>query len=342
MTLAVILLAFLASLASWGVASLVCRHGAKLGLLQAPNHRSAHDEPTPIGGGIGVVLAGTVAGMLLMKDAGREYGWAMVGLSLAIAAVSLRNDLREVRATVRLGVQMAVCAALLASLGEMPAVGIAPFASPGGILLSVLLLLFGVWWINLFNFMDGIDGMAGSQAVFMLAAGAGLAFWARPEVAADPVFTWMICVAAATTGFLWLNWPPARVFMGDVGSTYLAFMILAFALFTVQAGWLDYSVWLILGALFTADTSVTLIARIIGGERWYEAHCSHAYQRLARSLGDHRPVTLLALAINVLWLTSLAWASMARPQWTWGLVALAYAPLVGGAVMVGAGTPRRG
>jgi Fuc2NAc and GlcNAc transferase len=207
----------------------------------------------------------------------------------------------------------------------------------------LLLLLAGVWWINLFNFMDGIDGIAGSQAVFMLLAGAGLAAWGRPDVTADPIWILMLCMAAAAIGFLCLNWPPARIFMGDVGSTYLAFIISALALATVQAGWLSYPVWLVLGAMFVSDATVTLLTRMIRHERWHAPHRSHAYQRLARHYGKsghtHLPVTLLTIGINILGLAPLAWACLAWPQWAWGFVVLAYAPLLAAVIALGAGKP---
>lgn len=138
-------------------------------------------------------------------------------------------------------------------------------------------------------------------------------------------------------GFLLLNWPPAKIFMGDVGSTWLAFMIFALALLSVQAGWLSYATWLVLAAVFVTDATVTLLTRLLRGERWYEAHRNHAYQKFARRWGGHRPVSLRAVAVNMLWLAPLAGACTAWPQWAFGWALLAYAPLVVGAVALGAG-----
>jgi Fuc2NAc and GlcNAc transferase len=97
---------------------------------------------------------------------------------------------------------------------------------------------------------------------------AGLAAWGRPDVVADPAWIWMLCIAAATVGFLLFNWPPAKIFMGDVGSTYLAFMIFALALFSVQAGWLSCAAWLVLAVVFATDATVTLLTCMARGERW--------------------------------------------------------------------------
>ena len=178
----------------------------------------------------------------------------------------------------------------------------------------------------------------------MLLTGAVMAVWAVPEAKYSPIWMLMLCAAAATLGFLLLNWPPAKIFMGDVGSTWLAFMVFVLALLSVQAGWLSYAVWLVLGAVFVTDATVTLLNRMLRGERWYEAHCSHAYQRLSRRWqGDckagHRSVTLLAAAINGLWLMPWAWACVQWPAGSVAFVVAAYLPLVLAALWLGAGRP---
>jgi Fuc2NAc and GlcNAc transferase len=122
-----------------------------------------------------------------------------------------------------------------------------------------------------------------------------------------------------------------------VGSTYLAFMIFALALLSVREGWLTYPAWLVLGAVFVADASVTLARRVLAGERWFEAHRSHAYQRLSRRWGSHRRVTLLVIGINLLWLAPLALASLVWPGAAWICVVLAYGPLVTAVILFGAG-----
>jgi Fuc2NAc and GlcNAc transferase len=333
-------LALLAGLISRACAAWVLRHAEALQLVQAPNHRSSHAGPTPAGGGLGVAVAGTLAGAALTMSAGGNIGWAVL-LALPVAVAGFWDDVRQVSPLVRFTIQLAAVGALLAMLGKMPYVALPFHLSLHGPVLSAVLLLAGVWWINLFNFMDGIDGIAGTQAVFMLAAATGLAAWSVPASIADPAFGWMLCIAAAGAGFLLLNWPPARIFMGDVGSTYLAFAIFGGALLSIQAGWLNPASWLVLGALFAEDSTVTLITRMMRGERWVDAHRSHAYQRLAqrwaRAGNGHRPVTLLAIAVNVFWLAPLAWACSAWPHLAWSLTVLAYAPLAAVAIALGAG-----
>lgn len=348
MSVLVLMVALLAAitLLAWCVSVWVLRRAEALRLVQIPNHRSSHVRPTPNGGGLGIVVAGSLGDLGLVLFFGWMVGGWVLGLAAVLAAVGLRDDVAHLPARVRFGVQVVVCAALLVVLGDLPALILSwgLHLTLMGWVLFALLLLAGVWWINLFNFMDGIDGIAGVQAVFMLLAGGVLAVWAVPEAVNDPVWLWMLCVAAAALGFLLLNWPPAKIFMGDVGSTWLAFMVFALALLSVQADWLSYAVWLVLAAVFVADASVTLLTRILRGERWYEAHRSHAYQRLSRRWqGDrktgHRSVTLLVAGVNGLWLAPLAWACVLWPAWSVALVLAAYLPIVLAVLLLGAGRP---
>lgn len=339
MMLLVTVMMALSALVAWGVAAWVRHCAETLRLVQIPNHRSSHEQPIPNGGGLGIVVAGSFAGIALVLFSGWSIGWFVLGLAALLAVVGLRDDIQDLPARVRFGVQLAVCAVLLIWLGDLPKFTFSTGLEfeLGGWVLSGLLLLAGVWWINLFNFMDGIDGIAGAQEVFMLLGSAALSAWVNAEVMSSPVWMLMLCIAAATVGFLLLNWPPAKVFMGDVGSTWLAFMVFALALTSVQAGLLSYCTWLVLAAVFITDATVTLLTRLLGGERWYEAHRNHAYQKLARRWGGHQPVTLLAVGINVLWLAPLAGACALWPLWAFGWVLLAYLPLVVGAVALGAG-----
>jgi len=158
---------------------------------------------------------------------------------------------------------------------------------------SVLAL---VWGTNLFNFMDGIDGIAASESVFITAAAGTLNLMNR----GDPGLTAVLfSLSAASLGFLFWNWPPARIFMGDVGSGFLGFIISACLMTTSLHGTLPIEVLPILGGVFVVDATTTLIRRVLQGDRWLEPHRTHAYQRMARRLGRHRPVTLMVVVINV-------------------------------------------
>ena len=337
------LLVIFSAAVSFGVTYWIFRNAQRMRLVQEPNYRSSHVQLTPNGGGLGIVLTGTAVGIWLAWGQLQNL-WVVIGLALPLAIVGLLDDIYHLSARLRLGAQVATCSGLLALLGNMPEIvftlgrlSAGEGFQIGGWVLSALLLLVGVWWINLFNFMDGIDGIAGAQAVFMLLAGSGLVASMHADVMVSPVGMLMLSLAASTAGFLLLNWPPARIFMGDVGSTWLAFMIFVLALLAVQAGWIGYTPWVVLSAAFVTDATVTLLTRIARGERWYEAHRCHVYQKLARRWGGHRPVTLLVGCLNVLWLAPLAGACVLWPQWALELAVLAYGPLVVGAVALGAG-----
>lgn len=318
----------LSAVVAWYITKLVSQHALTLRLVSLPNHRSSHDNPTPHGGGLGIVVASGFAGawISLFSHWGTG-GWLLV-LANIIAVVGLRDDIDFLPARFRLMAQIFVCMALFLVLDDLPALSL-PFAvTLNESLLLAFLLLCGVWWINLFNFMDGIDGLAASQAIFMLLAAVVLAIWQQPALLSNPIWLWMLCLAAATSGFLLLNWPPAKIFMGDVGSTYLAFFIFALALFSIQAGWLSYSVWIVLSAVFVVDATITLLRRMWRGERWHEAHRSHAYQRLSRYFDGHQHVTLISIVINVLWLFPFAIACLLWSDWAWIYVICAYMPLL--------------
>jgi Fuc2NAc and GlcNAc transferase len=298
----------------------------RVGLLDAPNERSSHSIPTANGGGIGFVLAGCFAAAV-MPDQRTELVVVLL-LSLAIAGVGLRDDIRHVPVRIRFLTQF------LATGGALFALGVFQHSHP---LVALLALIAGVWWINLFNFMDGIDGIAGTQALFMLIAAAALSAWHRPSLVSSGEWMWMLAIAAAVIAFLQFNWPPATIFMGDVGSTWLAYVLFVIAMMSVRDGWLAIPTWLILGGLFIADSTTTLFRRMLRRTRWFEAHRSHAYQRLALRWISHRRVTLGAAAINVCWLAPLAYASLRWADLRWVITVVALLPLVAGALSLGAG-----
>lgn len=326
-----------AGLLAWAVCASLIRVSNSIGLLDRPGHRSSHVVVTPTGGGVGVVCAGTLVGAALVLTGGVHPGATIVVLALLVAAVGLWDDLRHIAPAVRLTIQILAVGGMLIAWRVATDVSL-PFARELGASGSLALaLVAGVWWVNLFNFMDGIDGLAGSEALFMLVVGALLSFGATNSV--DAAVLWMLCLAAAVVGFLLHNWPPARIFMGDVGSTYLAYMIFALAFWTVVESRLTAAVWLVLGASFASDATVTLVVRLVQGERPHEAHRSHAYQRLARRWANHRSVVLLVTGVNVLFLAPLATACLVWPERAWAFVLLAYTPLVSGVRWMRAGTP---
>lgn len=331
----VLLLTFAVSLC---LTSIVRRYALARSLIDIPNARSSHAVPTPRGGGLAIVLAYLAA---LPVIGGLEWlSWTMVialmGAGAWTALVGFLDDHGYlIPAPWRLLLHFMAAFWLLIWLPEMPRLVLFGAAYDLGLVGYVLGLLTLVWLLNLYNFMDGIDGLASVEAISVCVGGALLyALVGMPILAAGPLL-----LAAAVGGFLLWNLPPARIFMGDVGSGFLGILIggMVFQAATVapQLLW----AWLILLGVFIIDATFTLFRRFKRGDRLDEAHRNHAYQHASREYGAHLPVTLAVLAINLLWL--LPWAGAVALGFIDGLLALsiAYLPLVVLAVRFKAGRP---
>jgi len=310
-----------AALAGFGLTQTIRHNAARLGLVQIPNHRSSHTIPTPAGGGAAIAVVGAAAG-LVAAGFGQWEPAIIAAFSTALAVVGYIDDVLDISARLRLALQILLCAGLACIFYPDPALLGSTSQVPLTLLLAVALTLSGVWWINLYNFMDGIDGLAGSQAVAILCC----AFFLMQPLD-SPFGIWIASTIGATAGFLILNWPPARIFMGDVGSNFLAVIMLGIALYSGAEGVVSYGCWAILAAVFVSDASVTLLRRMLAGQRWFAAHRSHAYQHLSRRWG-HRLVTLLYLAVTIFWCMPLALWVNTDPALTLPVLALAYVPLL--------------
>jgi Fuc2NAc and GlcNAc transferase len=336
--LAVIVLAMVVAIASWSGVALMRRYALRR-LLDLPNERSSHAQPTPRGGGLGLTVA-HLLGVVAASSVGLHplrLTAALAGGGVVVAVIGFIDDHRHVNPSLRLGLHIAAFVWAIAWLGwpSSADAGWGPFAFGWAGRVGMLLCL--AWFLNLFNFMDGIDGIAGVQALFMALAGAALvqATAGGSGVATAP----LILLGAATVGFLVWNWPPAKIFMGDVGSGYLGFALGTLAVWTVAEGWLTVWVWLILGGTFVADATVTLLVRALARVRVVEAHRSHAYQRLSRYWQKHLPVTLAFAAVNLAWLAPWAWCATRWPGRGALYAAIALGPLLLLAVLLGAGRP---
>lgn len=237
-------------------------------LLDRPNQRSLHREPVPRSGGI-AIAAGTAAGVALAP----VVPFAAFAIAAALAALSLADDVRALPTLLRLVAHVAAAAVLLAiEVGT------------GDPLLFLALLLAIAWFTNLYNFMDGADGLAGGMAVI----GFGACAWAAQQAGHAALAASGAILAAASLGFLLFNFPPARLFMGDSGSVPLGFLAGALGVL----GWRDgaWPLWfpVLVFAPFVGDATLTLARRLLRRERVWQAHKEHYYQRLARMGFGHR------------------------------------------------------
>lgn len=305
------------------------------GLLDIPNVRSSHRIATPRGGGMAVVGVVTLGSIVLAFLGLLQWQLLLVLLlgGIAIAAIGYADDRHRLKPRTRLAIH-----ALAALLGIVCLGGLAPMRFGAHVeelrgFGGLLALLGIVWVVNLFNFMDGIDGLAASEALFIAGAGALLS---QPYGTFGVSWgAWLLCGACA--GFLVWNWSPARIFLGDVGSGYLGFVLAVLALGDSHRDPVAIWQWLILGGVFFVDATVTLVRRCLRGERVYHAHRQHAYQWVARRTGSHAKVTLGVLAVNLLWLLPCAMFAGSHPRNAALVVIIALAPLVPAALLAGAG-----
>lgn len=306
------------------------------GLLDVPNYRSSHGVATPRGGGLAIV--GVTTSALLAFTAlgvgGGQLALALIGGGVAVALVGFLDDRQQMPVHVRLAVHVMAAVWALYCLGGLPPLRIGEHLLSLGWVGNPLAVAAIVWTLNLFNFMDGIDALAASEAAFVAGAGAllGVVSGSTPTVPAVA-----LAFTAACCGFLVWNWPPAKIFMGDVGSGYVGYVVAVLALAATRENPEALWVWLILGGVFFVDATVTLVRRAARGERIYDAHRSHGYQWLARRWGSHRRVTVAVMMLNLIWLLPCAFLATLHPDHAVAIVVVALAPLVALAIAAGSG-----
>jgi UDP-N-acetylmuramyl pentapeptide phosphotransferase/UDP-N-acetylglucosamine-1-phosphate transferase len=273
-------------------------------ILDLPNERSSHRVATPRGGGIAVIGSVLLAWIVAARTDLVPSGVFGIGLgAMLLAVVSWLDDLRSLSPVMRLLVQTAAVA-----------IGVLVLPGPHDPFRLAAIGLVWIWWINLFNFMDGIDGLAGSEAA---AIGGGFLLFAGVGAASDPALrTLAAAVTGAAIGFLVWNWSPARIFLGDVGSVPLGY-VLGFLLFdlAVRGRW---TIALILPLYFLADATITLFRRLLRGERVWLAHREHFYQQAVRRGLSHAAVVKRVIAADLM-LIGCGWVA----ENGWGAVALA-------------------
>ena len=320
---------------SFALTHVLRRYALHKSLLDIPNGRSSHTIPTPRGGGVAIVISYLVAlvWMLFAGLIGRDPFLAMFGAGALIAALGFLDDHGHIAARWRLLGHFFAAAWALFWLGGLPAINVFGMTLAPGLIVNVLAAFYLVWLLNLYNFMDGIDGIASVEAI-CVCVGAAI-IYALSGVAS---LVWLpVLLACAVAGFLFWNFPPAKIFMGDAGSGFLGIML---GCLSLQGAWISSQflwVWLILLGVFIVDATVTLIRRLVRGDKVYEAHRSHAYQFASRRFGKHLPVTSAVGVINLGWLLPVA-VCVTRFGLDGALgVIIAYAPLLALAVIFKAG-----
>ena len=313
------------------------RYALSRSLIDVPNARSSHQVPTPRGGGLALVIVVlAVLGVMVWEGSMRPgVGLALGGAGLIVAIVGFLDDHAHVAARWRLLGHFLAAGWGLYWLGGLPAIVLWQAPVDLGLAGHLLAAVFLVWLLNLYNFMDGINGIAGIELI--TASLGGMLVGAVAGV--QQAYLLLAVLIASGLGFLVWNFPQARIFMGDACSGFVGLVL---GLVAVWQGLLQaelFIAWVILLGAFLVDATLTLLRRILRGDPFYEAHRSHAYQFASRHYGSHTPVSLAFGVINLAWLMPVAALAAASALPALAALAIGWAPLVFLALYFKAGQP---
>lgn len=261
----------------------------KKSLVDIPNERSSHTVATPHGGGLAIAITWFIGISYLyyIDDINASFYFSLLA-GVIISIVSYFDDLYELSAKIRLLTQSVVAIIGLYFLGGLEKIDLVVFSIENQYFTNIFAFFMIVWFINLYNFLDGIDGYAGSEAIFL--GFAGFILFSGNH---------FLVLVAAVAGFLFWNWEKAKIFMGDVGSTLLGYNIAIFTIYYANAE-SSIFVWLILFGVFLFDASITLYRRFRNGEKILQAHKKHAYQRLTQFGWSHSKVVIASIIVNLI------------------------------------------
>jgi Fuc2NAc and GlcNAc transferase len=267
---------------------IVKEHAIKNSLLAEINDRSSHAVPTPHGGGIAIATTWFLGLTYLFFNEHIDpalYYALMSGVFISV--VSYLDDLYELSAKVRLAIQTIVAILGLFFLGGLQEIDLFFFSIENQVITNVFSFFMIVWFINLYNFLDGIDGYAGSESIFLGVAGFLL-------FGGDH----FLVLISAVLGFLIWNWHKAKIFMGDVGSTLLGYTVAIFTIYYANEEASNFWIWITLFGLYWFDATLTLFRRYRNGEKLSQAHKKHAYQRLHQSNWTHSKIVIFSILLN--------------------------------------------
>jgi Fuc2NAc and GlcNAc transferase len=282
-------------LLSWFLTASVSKYARAKNLLDIPNVRSSHTVPTPRGGGLAIVIVLMLAGMvsLFLPQAPIQSLLCLLLATVAFAVLGWQDDKHDLPASSRFLIQLLIAAfSSTWLLSEIDGLSL----TTGAIAILLLCVLWIVWMANLYNFMDGIDGISAVETIIL---GTATSYWfAMSGVISIAIIC--IAVAGAALGFLRWNWSPAKIFMGDVGSLALGAFFAIIAVIGIAGVGLPLAAFLILYAVYLADSGITLLHRMIKREKWWQAHRSHFYQRAVQSGFSHAQVSLAVMMMNII------------------------------------------
>ena len=262
----------------------------KKSLVATINERSSHSVPTPHGGGIALAITWFIGLMYLyfIGEISSNLFYALL-FGAVISIVSFFDDIYELSPKIRLIAQSIVAIGGLYFLGGFDTLTFGIFDIQNPIFRNIFAFFMIIWFINLYNFLDGINGYAGSEAIFL--ALAGFILFSGNH---------FLVLAVAVLGFLFCNWNKAKIFMGDVGSTLLGYNIAIFTIYYANEQASNFWIWIILFGVYWFDATLTLIRRKLNKEKLSQAHKKHGYQRLTQSGWSHYKVTNSSIGLNII------------------------------------------
>ncbi len=286
MTLILIIVFFIALITTF----LYRKIAIKKSIIDTPNERSSHTVPTPRGGGVAIVTAWfTGLSYLFIKEQiEQELFFALIS-GIILVITSLLDDIYTLKPNIRFGAQFLSAGLALYFINGFQSLNLGILRIENIWLLTLFAFIGIIWFINLFNFLDGIDGYASMETIFLSLS---MFYFTNANL--------FLILAFATFGFIIWNWQPAKIFMGDVGSTLLGFNLIILALYYQNIEKTPLIVFIILSSVFWVDATLTLYRRWKKNEKLTQAHKKHAYQRIVRYGFSHQKTTIYALIINIL------------------------------------------
>ncbi len=276
-------------LLSFALTYFIKNYAIKKSLVAKVNERSSHTVPTPHGGGIAIAVTWFIglSYLFFVGEISSSLYYALM-FGVIISVVSYLDDLYELSPKLRLLTQACVALGGMWALGGLQVIDFGLFSIENQVVTNLFAFFMIIWFINLYNFLDGIDGYAGSEALFLGLAGFVLFGGAH-----------FLVLVVSVLGFLVWNWHRAKIFMGDVGSTLLGYNVAIFTIYYADQDGVNLWVWIILFGLFWFDATLTLFRRYKNGEKLSQAHKKHAYQRLTQAGWPHDKVVLSSMGVNI-------------------------------------------
>ena len=321
---------------SFVLTGLVRKRALKFKIIDVPNHRSSHSTPTPRGGGAAIYFTFIAIYLiyLFFSPAQTPAAWAysLIGGGTAIALLSFIDDIKDLPAKNRFIIHIITAFSVVFILSPADHINLNILSGSTALKVGVniLIAISIVWLLNLYNFMDGINGIASIEAITVSASSILLILISDDSIShLESSYIHILSIfALATIGFLPWNFPQAKIFLGDIGSCFLGISLATLTLLSLEIDPTLAWCWLILLGVFITDATITLLARAIRGENVTQAHKQHAYQCAARLTGSHAIVTLSVACINVMFLLPVAiGVALNLINGIWAL-AICYVPLI--------------